>query len=114
MAWSDNWLANGIFKYFGTGATDHDLVVSSLATGQSGQRPNIRAELKVLTRFPVLMALLTTVLGSGAMFSLYTYIAPSLHRFNDATPSFVTLMLVLIGIDFRLAITWEADWRIAL
>lgn len=86
----------------------------ALPQGQSGQRPNIRAELKVLTRFPVLMALLTTVLGSGAMFSLYTYIAPSLHRFNDATPSFVTLMLVLIGIDFRLAITWEADWRIAL
>lgn len=74
----------------------------ALPQGQSGQRPNIRAELKVLTRFPVLMALLTTVLGSGAMFSLYTYIAPSLHRFNDATPSFVTLMLVLIGIGFSI------------
>ncbi len=50
----------------------------------------------------VLSALLTTVLGAGAMFTLYTYIAPVLHDINQATPAFVTAMLVLIGVGFSL------------
>ena len=36
-------------------------------------KTNVKAELKVLTRTPVVLALLTTVLGAGAMFTLYTY-----------------------------------------
>lgn len=59
-------------------------------------------ELKVLTRLPVVLALLTTVFGASAMFTLYTYIAPSLVEFTHASPSFITMMLVLIGIGFSL------------
>jgi len=59
-------------------------------------------ELKVLTRLPVLLALLTTVFGASAMFTLYTYIAPSLVEFSHASPTFITLMLVLIGIGFSI------------
>lgn len=69
---------------------------------QVNERPNVRAELKVLTRLPVVLALLTTVMSAGAMFTLYTYIAPSLHSITHATPTTITLMLVLIGIGFSL------------
>lgn len=69
---------------------------------QVNERPNVRAELKVLTRLPVVVALLTTVMSAGAMFTLYTYIAPSLHSITHATPTTITLMLVLIGIGFSL------------
>ena len=69
---------------------------------QVNERPNVRAELKVLTRLPVVLALMTTVMSAGAMFTLYTYIAPSLHSITHATPTTITLMLVLIGIGFSL------------
>ena len=65
-------------------------------------KPNVKQELKVLTRLPVILALLTTVMSSGAMFALYTYIAPSLKIFTHATPELITLMLVLIGIGFSI------------
>lgn len=74
----------------------------SLPAGQAGERPDVRKELSVLMRPQVLAALLTTVLGAGAMFTLYTYIAPVLHTLTDATPLFVTAMLVLIGVGFSL------------
>lgn len=70
---------------------DHDVV-----------KPNVAKELRVLTRAPVVLALLTTVMSAGAMFALYTYIAPSLHVFMHASPQTITLMLVLIGIGFSI------------
>ncbi|STR34004.1 MFS transporter [Klebsiella grimontii] len=48
----------------------------SLPKGSAGERPNVKQELSVLMRPQVLSALLTTVLGAGAMFTLYTYISP--------------------------------------
>ena len=74
----------------------------ALPEGTLGQRPNVKAELQVLTRKPVLLALLTTVLSSGAMFTLYTYIAPMLQNITHASPMFITGMLVLIGIGFSI------------
>lgn len=74
----------------------------ALPEGTLGQRPNVKAELQVLTRKPVLLALLTTVLSSGAMFTLYTYIAPMLQNITHASPMFITAMLVLIGIGFSI------------
>ncbi len=65
-------------------------------------KPNVAQELKVLTRLPVVLALLTTVMSAGAMFALYTYIAPSLKAFTHASPSMITFMLVLIGIGFSI------------
>lgn len=73
-----------------------------LPAGQSGSRPNVRGELAVLTRPVVMTALLTTVLGSGAMFTLYTYIAPTLTTLTGASPAFITGMLVLIGVGFSI------------
>ncbi|MDA3480550.1 MFS transporter [Acinetobacter baumannii] len=74
----------------------------ALPQGMVAQKPNVKAELKVLTRTPVVLALLTTVLGAGAMFTLYTYIAPSLTEFTHASPIFITFMLVLIGVGFSI------------
>ncbi|MBJ9702258.1 MFS transporter [Acinetobacter calcoaceticus] len=74
----------------------------ALPQGMVAQKPNVKAELKVLTRTPVILALLTTVLGAGAMFTLYTYIAPSLTEFTHASPIFITFMLMLIGVGFSI------------
>lgn len=74
----------------------------ALPEGQSSQKPDVRRELKVLTRLPVVLALLTTVMSAGAMFALYTYIAPSLQSFTQASPTLITLMLVLIGVGFSI------------
>lgn len=72
----------------------------ALPEGAVGQRPNVKAELQVLTCKPVVLALLTTVMSAGAMFTLYTYIAPTLQNITHASPSFITMMLVLIGVGF--------------
>ncbi|VEI65445.1 MFS transporter [Serratia rubidaea] len=74
----------------------------SLPKGEAGERPDVKRELSVLLRPQVLTALLTTVLGAGAMFTLYTYIAPVLHTLTAATPAFVTLMLMLTGVGFSI------------
>lgn len=71
-----------------------------LPRGESGEKPDVRRELRVLVRKDVLRALLTTVLGAGAMFTLYTYIAAAMQNIIHATPTFVTLMLVMVGIGF--------------
>ncbi|MGQ6215076.1 MFS transporter [Serratia sp. IR-2025] len=74
----------------------------SLPKGSAGVRPDVKRELSVLVRPQVLTALLTTVLGAGAMFTLYTYISPVLQHITEATPLFVTVMLVLIGVGFSI------------
>jgi DHA1 family inner membrane transport protein len=74
----------------------------ALPAGEAGRRPNVRHELAVLKSPVVLLALLTTVLGAGAMFTLYTYIAPTLADITGASPAFITGMLVLIGLGFTL------------
>ncbi len=74
----------------------------ALPKAAPAQRPDVKAECKVLIQPSVLMALLTTVLGASAMFTLYTYIAPALTHFNQASPTFITLMLVLIGVGFSI------------
>lgn len=74
----------------------------SLPQGSAGARPDVKRELSVLVRPQVLTALLTTVLGAGAMFTLYTYISPVLQHITEATPLFVTTMLVLIGVGFSI------------
>ena len=71
-----------------------------LPEGQPSHSPNVKQELKALTRLPVVLALLTTVMSAGAMFALYTYIAPSLKAFTNASAELITLMLVLIGVGF--------------
>ena len=87
----------------------------ALPLGEAGPRPNVRRELAVLVQPSVLLAMGTTVLGSGAMFALYTYVAPVLTELTQASPGFVALALVLIGVGFTLGNSLGgrlADWSL--
>jgi len=87
----------------------------ALPKGAPGARPDVRRELAVLTRREVLLAMGTTVLGAGAMFALYTYVAPMLADITHASPSFVAFALVLIGIGFTIGNSVGgrlADWSL--
>lgn len=97
IGWRMSFLATA-----GLGVVSMISLFFSLPKGSAGERPDVKSELAVLMRPQVVSALLTTVLGAGAMFTLYTYIAPVLHKITDATPAFTTGMLVLIGVGFSI------------
>jgi DHA1 family inner membrane transport protein len=56
------------------------------------------AELRVLKRPQVLGALALTVVGSSAMFTVFTYVVPMLREVTHASSAFVTAMLVTYGV----------------
>jgi MFS transporter, DHA1 family, inner membrane transport protein len=66
----------------------------------------VMAEIRVLGRGPVLAALTLTVVGSSAMFTVFTYIAPILHGQAQASTAFITAMLVLFGVGLTLGNVW--------
>lgn len=99
----------------GLGLVAISALAITLPKGKANPMPNVRAELKALTRPAVLMAMATTVLGAGAMFTLYTYVAPVLENLTGASSTFITLGLVLIGLGFTIgnAIGGRlADWSL--
>ncbi|MDQ2822385.1 MAG: MFS transporter [Pseudomonadota bacterium] len=67
---------------------------------------NMLAEVRVLGQGAVLKALALTVLGSSAMFTVFTYISPILRGASHASTAFVTAMLVLYGIGMTLGNIW--------
>ncbi|TGF54618.1 MFS transporter [Escherichia coli] len=91
IGWRMSFLATA-----GLGVISMVSLFFSLPKGGAGARPEVKKELAVLMRPQVLSALLTTVLGAGAMFTLYT------QSITHATPVFVTAMLVLIGVGFSI------------
>lgn len=66
----------------------------------------VLAEIKVLGRGSVLAALALTVVGSSAMFTVFTYIAPILSNETHASTPFITAMLVLFGVGLMLGNIW--------
>ncbi|PZU83518.1 MAG: MFS transporter [Chelatococcus sp.] len=62
----------------------------------------VMAELRALTRGDVLGALALTVIGSSAMFTVFTYIAPILRDATKASPAFITAMLFTYGVGLTL------------
>ncbi|QXI26828.1 MFS transporter [Pseudomonas vanderleydeniana] len=66
----------------------------------------VLAEIRVLGRGPVLSALALTVVGSAAMFTVFTYIAPILSHETHASTAFITGMLVLFGVGLTLGNMW--------
>ncbi|WP_342249194.1 MFS transporter [Sphingomonas sp. OTU376] len=87
----------------------------ALPRGAPGKMPDIRRELGAITHPSVLLAMATTVLGAGAMFTLYTYITPLLTDLTGASNGFVTFALVLIGIGFTIGNALGgrlADWSL--
>lgn len=70
----------------------------TLPTMPAPKGGDMAAELRVLTRGPVLAALALTVIGSSAMFTVFTYVAPILREETGASLGFVTAMLVTYGL----------------
>ena len=58
----------------------------------------LAAELRTLASGPVLLALLTTLLGFGGVFVLFTYISPLLEQVSGFSPPAVAALLVLFGV----------------
>jgi DHA1 family inner membrane transport protein len=56
-----------------------------------------RADLRTLARAPVLLGLLTTVLGFGGMFAVFTYIAPILTQLSGFSDAAVSPILLVFG-----------------
>ena len=102
------WLGQQVgwrMAFAGTAALGLITIVAlwlALPKGERGQTPDVKRELAVLVRPPVLLAMGTTVLGSGAMFALYTYVAPMLTEITHASPNFIALALMLIGVGFTI------------
>ncbi|MFT8807620.1 MFS transporter [Gluconobacter sp.] len=74
----------------------------ALPAREVGPAPEVRRELRVLVKGNVLLALLTTAIGAGAMFVLYTYIAPILEHITHASPTVITVALMLTGVGFSI------------
>lgn len=72
--------------------------IEELAAGRS----DFRRELASLLRPPVLLALLTTVLSSAAMFTVFTYIAPILEHAAHASADLVAVTLVVYGVGLTI------------
>ena len=62
------------------------------------QRPRLVAELRTLGSGPVVLSLLTTLLGFGGVFVLFTYIAPLLRQVRGFAPPAVAAIFVLFGV----------------
>lgn len=63
---------------------------------------DVRAELGALRRRSVIAAMTVTILASGAMFTVFTYIAPIVRDQTHGSSSFLTAILVLYGIGLTL------------
>jgi DHA1 family inner membrane transport protein len=75
------------------------LTLPALPVAEAG---DAMAELRVLTRGPVVGALGLTVVGASAMFTVFTYITPILREATHASLGFVTAMLVTYGVGLTL------------
>jgi len=66
-----------------------------------GEKPETaddwRQDLKVLGRRPVLLGLLTTVMGFGGVFAVFTYIAPLLRQITGFSEGAIAPILLVFG-----------------
>ncbi|MCW2254737.1 DHA1 family inner membrane transport protein [Providencia alcalifaciens] len=77
-------------------------LILALPSHLKGQVVNVKSELRILRKPQVMLGMLSTVLGASAMFTLYTYITPTLMQFISASDQMITVMLVIIGVGFTI------------
>lgn len=77
-------------------------LVLALPSHLKGQVVNVKSELRILRKPQVILGMFSTVLGASAMFTLYTYITPTLMQFIGASDQMITVMLVIIGVGFTI------------
>ncbi len=76
-------------------------LVPNVADTGSG---SLAREFTVLRRPRVLLALLTTVLGWGGVFTLFTYVVPILENVSGFSPRAATVILFVIGVGLTVGI----------
>jgi DHA1 family inner membrane transport protein len=59
--------------------------------------PDLRAELRVVGRPQVILAMAISVFASASLFSVFTYITPLLERVTGLSPAHVTIALLIFG-----------------
>ncbi|MFL4994274.1 MAG: MFS transporter, partial [Microvirga sp.] len=64
---------------------------------ETAEGGSLSDELKVLSRRPVLLGLLTTVLGYAGVFAVFTYIAPILTQITGFSEDAVSPILLVFG-----------------
>lgn len=64
---------------------------------RSAEGADRRADMRAILRLPVLLGLLTTVLGYAGVFAVFTYIAPLLTRISGFAESAVSPILLVFG-----------------
>jgi len=76
------------------------LVIATLVPTAKGDASpiDVRAELKMIARPPVLLGLLMTVLGFAGVFTVFTYIQPILTRVTGFADSAVSPILLVFGV----------------
>ncbi|MDW3686828.1 MFS transporter [Cupriavidus sp. CV2] len=62
------------------------------------EAPDLRRDLRALMRRPVLLGLLTTVLGYAGVFAVFTYIAPILTQITGFADRAVSPILLVFGV----------------
>jgi len=78
-------------------------------------RPDLRAEVRVLGKPQVILAMAISVFASASLFSVFTYITPLLERVTGLTPAQVTIALLVFGVGLtagNLLGGRLADWRL--
>ncbi|MDB5479921.1 MAG: putative transport protein [Caulobacteraceae bacterium] len=86
----------------GLGVIASVCLVLALPSLPGDKEARVSQEFRVLRRREVLLALLTTALGSSAMFTVFTYIAPILETATRVSPNVVTVALVVYGLGLTL------------
>lgn len=76
------------------------LVIATLvpADRSAPQASNVHGEIKAVSRVPVMLGLLMTVLGFGGMFAVYTYIQPLLTQVTGFADAAVSPILLVFGV----------------
>ncbi|HEL4101846.1 TPA: MFS transporter [Stenotrophomonas maltophilia] len=97
IGWRSAFLATGAL-----GVLAWISLIAALPKSPAIARPDFRSDASAMLRRPVLLALLTTVLAAGSMFTIYTYVAPLLQTITLASNGFVMLGLMVIGLGFTL------------
>jgi DHA1 family inner membrane transport protein len=113
---ASTWLGQAIgwraafFAMAGAGVITMLVLLAALPRQETSGEADLGHELRVLAKPAVLTSLLITTLGFGAMFTLYTFIAPVLTALAGAGRSFVTVILVLTGIGFTIGNALGERW----
>lgn len=92
--WRSTFLAVAVIGVIAT------LVIATLvpADRSAPQASNVRSEIKAVSRVPVMLGLLMTVLGFGGMFAVYTYIQPLLTQVTGFADAAVSPILLVFGV----------------